>query len=115
MYADSQDLPNHDQLPQDTDIPCLDTISISESDVYKALDPTKAMGIDRIGPWVLKHCSSTLTEPICHILKVSLTTGSILSEWHIHHIIPILKKGDKTHITNYQPISLLPVISKAYL
>ena len=41
----------------------LSDIDISVSGVYNVLinlDPTKAMGIDRIGPGILKHCAQAL-------------------------------------------------------
>ena len=36
----------------------------------------------------------------------------IPSEWKIHLITPLFKKGDPTSVTNYRPISLLCSISK---
>ena len=47
----------------------MNEITISESDVYEALaalDPNKAMGIDGIGPNVLKFCATSLCGPIHH-------------------------------------------------
>ena len=49
---------------------------ISESDVYNALSslsPTKAMGIDAIGPKLLKHCALALYKPIHHLFVLSIS------------------------------------------
>ena len=51
-------------------------ITISESDVYDALtslNPTKAMGIDGIGPKVLKSCALALYQPIHHLFVLNFT------------------------------------------
>lgn len=36
----------------------------------------------------------------------------IPSAWNIAVVTPIYKSGDKTNLSNYRPISILPIISK---
>ncbi|CAB4012384.1 Hypothetical predicted protein, partial [Paramuricea clavata] len=42
----------------------------------------------------------------------SLTCGSVPAEWKVSNIIPISKGGQKNEVSNYRPISLLPILSK---
>ena len=107
-------LPPLDELP----IPdsTITDISISESDVHKALsslNTTKAMGIDGIGPKLLKHCALALYKPIHHIFMLSISHFYVPKDWRLHLITPYLhKSGDKSSVKNYRPISLLCTISK---
>ena len=70
------------------------------------------MGIDGIGPKLLKNCALALYVPIHHLFLLSITNHTIPSEWKCHSITPIHKSGDSSQVTNYRPISLLCVISK---
>ena len=106
-------LPSLDQLP----IPSsqLSEISTNQSEVFEllsSLDPTKSLGNDGISPKVLKHCATSLTEPLTHLCNLSFQTSQFPHDWKIHRIRPIPKKGDLHLITNYRPISLLPILSK---
>jgi len=70
----SFNLPPLESLPIPPSTIC--DITISESDVYDALtslNPTKAMGIDGIGPKVLKSCALALYQPIHHLFVLSFT------------------------------------------
>ena len=96
-------------------LPTLDDIDFDVSEVFRilaSLDTSKAMGIDGIGPLVLKSCADVLCVPIHHLFTVSLSNGYLPSEWCIHLITPIFKSGDKSSIRNYRPISLLCSVSK---
>ncbi len=46
------------------------------------------------------------------IVNTSLTTGVFPEIWKHAMIIPLFKKGDQENVSNYRPISLLPVLSK---
>ena len=76
------------------------------------LDHTKSPGNNRVNPLILKRCALSLTCPITHIINLSFTTSTFPTVWKKHKIIPIPKKGDLHSVTNYRPISLLPIISK---
>ena len=97
---------------------CADSFSslvFSEAEVYNALvslDPNKATGIDGIGPKILKYCALSLFHPLCHLFNLSLSSGTIPSEWKIHLITPVYKSADRSYISNYRPISLLCNTSK---
>ena len=76
------------------------------------LDPNKATGIDGIGPKILKYYAMSLFHPLCYLFNLSLSSGTIPSEWKIHLITPVYKSADRSRINNYRPISLLYNISK---
>ena len=111
--SSSYNLPSFDALPQPRNQ--LHHINISSSDVYIALstlDPTKAFGCDNVHPRILKYCALALVEPISHLFRLSLQNSCIPEEWKLHKICPIPKAGDLTSVSNYRPITLLPIISK---
>ena len=71
-------------LPPLNDLPCprtvLNNILVSEVEVYDelvSLNPNKAMGVDCIGPKVLKTCAIALYLPIHHLF--SLCTSQHIS------------------------------------
>ena len=94
---------------------CLSDIFIDDSDVFStlhSLNLTKSMGIDNIGPKILKCSALALYQPLHHLFISCLSQHCIPNEWRIHLIVPIHKSGDKSSVKNYRPISLLCSISK---
>ena len=63
---------------------------------------------------ILKTVSPFIVSPLTHICNRMLSTGSFPDRLKFSEIKPIYKKGDKTKIANYRPISLLPAFSKIY-
>lgn len=49
------------------------------------------MGIDGIGPRILKHCAVALYELPSHLLSLTLSLHVISKEWIVHSITLILK------------------------
>lgn len=106
-------LPNIDLLPVPNSQ--LSSISIDQDEVYKALtllNPFKSPGHDNINPKVLKYCATSLTEPVTTLFNLSLDSSTFPVDWKLHKICPVPKKGDLHYISNFRPISLLPIISK---
>ena len=106
-------MPKLEDLPAPQD--CLSSISIDSSDVYQALcslDSTKAMGFDNISARVLKHCATSLCEPVCVLFTHCLETFKLPDMWKVHKITAIPKSGDLAQFSNHRPISLLCILSK---
>ena len=106
---------SYPSIPPTSTIPSLSVIDFSPSDVYSTLsglDLSKTMGVDGIGPQILKFCALALYEPLHHLFCTSLTSAVIPSEWRLHCISPIYKSGDKAMVSNYWPVSLLCCVSK---
>ncbi len=93
----------------------LSDISFSPEDVYNLLsklDISKATGIDGIPNYVLKCCAPSIYQHVYHVFSECIARSYIPVEWKIHKLIPIHKKGDRSSVKNYRPISLLCCISK---
>ena len=105
--------PNIDSLPSVSNT--LSSISIDEADVYyvlTSLDPNKAVGLDEIGPRVLRSCAAVLTRPFHHLFSISIRYAVIPEQWKIHKVIPVFKSGDCSSVKCYRLISLLSNTSK---
>ena len=60
----------------------------------------------------IKQTISVIVNPLFHVLKLSLNTGVVPSQFKIAKVIPIFKAGEKNSMDNYRPISLLSIFSK---
>ena len=103
--------------PENLSVPAstISDISISELDVFEALSSLNesiSMGIDGIGPKLLKHCGLALYKPIHHLFMLSISRHYVPEDWRLHLVIPIHKAGDRSSVRNYRPVSLLCSISK---
>jgi hypothetical protein len=76
------------------------------------MDTTKANGPDGIPPRLLKEFSREISSSLCSLFNMSLATGCLPMEWKCANVIPIHKKDFVEPMTNYHPISLLPILSK---
>ena len=80
--------------------------------LLKSIDTHKAPGNDNLPNAILKIGAYPLSYPIYRIFSQSLSGGYVPNIWKKADIIPIHKGGDKSKVTNYRPISLLPTLSK---
>ena len=80
--------------------------------VLKSLNVSKATGPDGISPLVLSKCASQLAFPLSRLYNLSLTSGNFPSLWKFANVSLVHKKDAKCELTNYRPISILPVMSK---
>ena len=102
-------IPNHDLVA---------FVRITDDLIYKAinqLDSSKAAGPDGISNTLLKACSDSLCYRLVLIFRKSLDTGVFPAAWKHANVIPIWKKkGDKSNLSSYRPISLTSNISKIF-
>ena len=88
-----------------------------ESDILQITnkqDSNKANGHDMISICMLKLCGEAICRPLFIIFKTCLNTGKFSSEYEKDNVVPIHKKDDKQNITNYRPVSLLPICGKIF-
>ena len=78
------------------------------------LDAKKATGLDRIPCKILKLSSSIVGPSLAYILKSCIDAEIFPNEWKIAKVTPLFKKGSKRELGNYQPISVLPLVSKVF-
>jgi hypothetical protein len=82
--------------------------------VITSLKSTHSSGYDGITNRLLKLCSHQISKPLCFIINKSLCMGVYPERLKYAVINPLLKKGDKTLINNYRPISLLTSFAKVF-
>jgi len=63
---------------------------------------------------LLKHVSHIIAPVIAYIINQSLSIGLFPESLKIARVTPIPKGGDPTNVSNYRPISVLPLISKIF-
>ena len=82
------------------------------TNILRNLNPNKAVGPDKIHGQILKNCAHTISPALEVLFNKSYSSGSIPSEWKIAHVVPVHKKGSKTDVKNYRPISLTSLVIK---
>ncbi len=82
--------------------------------VLKMLNASKAAGPDGIHGKVLKTCASSLAYPLSVLFNLSFVTGCIPPDWKLASIVPVFKKGDKSSVEDYRPISLTSLVMKVF-
>ena len=114
LIKNDSKLPSH--LNYKTDYRLL-TVNFSIYDIAKILqnlDPNKAHGHDKISIRMLQICGNSICKPLELIFKQSMESGSFPSEWKKGNVVPIHKKDDKQCLSNYRPVSLLPICGKIF-
>jgi hypothetical protein len=71
-------------------------------------------GIDGIHSKVIKATYHKFISPLTHIFNLSLSQGFFPNEMKIAKVVPLFKSGDSQHVTNYRPVSILPLFSKMF-
>ncbi len=78
------------------------------------INSNKARGPDNIHGKILKHCAVSIAFPLSCIFKLSYNCGYIPKEWKLANVVPVYKKGSKSSVENYRPISLTCLVMKVF-
>ena len=78
-----------------------------------ALDSSKAIGLDGIGPRIIKSVANILSLSIAALINKSNTTGKFPDKLKFAKVFPIHKSDSKSDPCNYRPISILILFQKS--
>ena len=104
-YTEFTNNPIHTFKPSPVDC---DTIILT----IKNLKDSKAYGSDGISLRFIRDSLYVILFYITVIVNTSIVTNTFPTLWKYSHAVPVYKSGDKDDVSNYRPISLLPVLSK---
>ena len=76
------------------------------------LKSKNSSGMDGIPSKALKCTPHNILFAIAHIFNLSLSNCEFIDAFKVAKVVPVFKKGSTYDVNNYQPISLLPVLSK---
>ena len=72
----------------------------------------KTNGVDGMSAYMLKATAESVAFPLAKVFSPSLSTGKLPKLWKSVRVVPILQSGSRSDVSNYRPISLLPIVSK---
>ena len=75
---------------------------------------SKQSNTDDFSPMIIKDNAHLIAQPLATLFNQSIMLGKFPSTLKIARITPIFKKGSKTDMNNYRPISILNVFSKIF-
>lgn len=82
--------------------------------VINSLNNTNSVGIDGINTKLIKTCATFISEPLSYLVNMSLEQGIFPELLKSSIVKPLFKKGDVTNMSNYRPVTLIPVFSKIF-
>ena len=82
--------------------------------IIRSLDAKKATGLDKIPVKVIKMSAYIIDKYLTNIINNDLLRNSFSNSAKVASVRPIFKKGERTEIRNYRPVSILNCFSKIY-
>ena len=63
---------------------------------------------------LLQMAASIVAPSLIAVFTKSILTGIYPTEWKTARVTSVFKKGVKSDLNNYRPISVIPVVSKVF-
>ena len=89
--------------------------STTQSEIVETANSLRlntAAGHDKIRMWSVKESINYISEPLTYVLNISINSGLLPAQLKLARVVPLYKSGDKSLLSNYRPLSVLPVFSK---
>ena len=83
-------------------------------DKLRNLDESKAPDSYNIPTRLIKLIQIHIAEPLTSLINLSFTTGYYPKSLKYAKVVPIFKANSKYEVSNYRPISLLPLFNKIF-
>ena len=90
-------------------------MSVSQDDIISVinnLSPNKANGYDGVSVPMLKLCATEVAIPLTIIFDECFRSPQFPDFWKYANVQPVHKKANRQIMSNYRPISLLPICRK---
>ena len=84
------------------------------TDLISILNPSKSVGPNSIPIKLLKILGSSVSQFIALLVNQSFLSGIFPDKLKITEVMSLVKKGNAEILSNYRPISLLPIFSKIF-
>ena len=94
-----------------------DLHKVTYDDVMKAIKNLRSdcsTGYDNIPAKFIKPVADYLVSPLTNIINHCITTSTVPSKWKISRICPVPKVMNPQTLSEYRPISILPILSKVF-
>ena len=82
--------------------------------INNKLKNKRSSGPDEVPSFLIKRVATKLVKPLTYCINISFENGHFPNLIKVNKIIPIYKKGDKTDMNNYRPVSIASIFSKLY-
>ena len=95
----------------------ISTVNVTENKVrelIRKLNVNKSHGHDGLSARMIKMYDDTLVIPLVLIFKNCLSKGYFPKKWKMANVTAVHKKKEKNIVSNYRPISLLPLCGKIF-
>ena len=76
------------------------------------IKPGKATGSDGIPARFISESRDIICTPLTYLVNLSLAKGQVPPCLKNAKVVPLFKKGNRSDVGNYRPVSILPVLSK---
>ena len=78
------------------------------------MSSTKVNSLDRFSMKVIKYIIKDIYVQLSAAFNSSFLAGVFPDALKHAKVVPVFKSGDKFNITNYRPISVLPILIKIH-
>lgn len=95
----------------------LEWVPVSEPEIrglITSLSSRRSLGEDMFPQGLFKAFPDQWAPVLARVFSQINGSGLIPSDWKLSVVVPIHKKGDKSDLQNYRPVSLLEIAAKLY-
>lgn len=82
--------------------------------IIMSLKNSKCTGYDDINTEIVKLSSPAISNILSYIINLSFEEGYFPEQLKFSIVKPLFKKGTKSDLNNYRPITLIPIFSKIF-